>query len=122
MLSNDDLPSEVTASGFKLPKHYFRVFELGLTNLEPWYFVNGPGFEVLYRGLLYRYPDRLTVPFARRRDNDDLACFVAKSDTYAASHILLLHDYSSPGSEVDVELAAFADWFLLAVKEMLEWT
>ncbi len=122
MLTQQNLPNEVQSLNFQLPEGYYRVFELNLTNLDPWHFIDGEEFEGLYRGLRQRYPGRLLIPFARRRDNDDVACFVVQSTDYPKGHILIVHDFASPGSEVDADLEDFWAWFRLAVNEMIEWT
>lgn len=120
MIEQRDLPEEIYAHGFNIPTGYRRVFEQGLTNLAPWYFVTGEEFHRLYKGLNSRYPQRLVIPFARRQDCDDVACFVVHSPDFPLGHVLILHDFASAGFEVDVSLNSFWDWFLLAVQEMIE--
>jgi len=122
MIEQKDLPEEVIKNEFDLPPEYHRVFELGLTNIEPWYFVEGEEFKILYEGINKRYPNRLILPFARRRDCDDVACLVVQSNENPQNHVLVIHDFASPGWEVDADLNSFWDWFQLAVKEMIEWT
>jgi hypothetical protein len=122
MIQLKHLPKEIILNAFDLPVGYQRVFELGLTNLDPWHFVEGQEFMRLYEGINKRYPNRLTLPFARRRDCDDVACFVVKGSDYAKNRVLIIHDFASTGAEVDAALDSFWDWFQLAVKEMIEWT
>ena len=121
MIARPDLPEEVIKHKFDWPEGYYRVFELGLTKLDPWYFVEGEEFNMLYERINKRYPNRLVLPFARRHDCDDVACLVVHSEEYPTHHVLAVHDFASPGSEVDADLNAFWDWFELAVKEMIEW-
>lgn len=122
MISDDDLPAEIRERGFHLPRAYIRLGELGLTNLEPWYFLHGKEFEVVCRGLNGRYPKRVAVPYARRKDNDDVACFVVQSGDHEAGSIIIVHDYSSPGHEVDFHADSFWDWFRVAIDDMIAWT
>jgi hypothetical protein len=119
MISPRDLPREVTSLGFELPSGYFRVFELGLTNLEPWRFLAVEEFAVRYSGMASRYPNRLAIPFAQRQDNDDVACIVVDSNDHVRNHVLIVHDFASRGWEVNVDLESFWDWFIFAIKEMV---
>ena len=70
LLSLADLPD-----GFSYPPEFVRVVELGLTNLEPWWIMSGGPLRDRHAGLARRYPQRVLVPFARRQDNDDVACW-----------------------------------------------
>lgn len=110
------------AKGSKFLDGYKRVFELGLTNLEPWYFLDDKEYQLIEKGINTRYPKRHVIPFARRKDCDDVACFIVKSDSHDKENILIIHDYSSAGNEVDKVCKDFWDWFKLAVAEMIEWT
>jgi len=45
------------------------------------------------RGLQERYPGRMLVAFARREDNDDVACWEAGG----GGKVIVIHDFASDG-------------------------
>ena len=48
-----------------------------------------------FRGLQTRYPERTLYPFARRGDNDDIACFEDVDSTL----VHIIHDFADIGWE-----------------------
>ncbi|MDP4095577.1 hypothetical protein OIN60_02065 [Paenibacillus sp. P96] len=62
-------------NGFRYPESFLKVVGLNLVNLDPWLIMNGDHVISRMEGLKERYPSRVLIPFARRLDNDDLACF-----------------------------------------------
>ncbi len=60
---------------FIYPETFIKVVRLNLINLDPWMNMNGDQVVSRMDGLKKRYPNRILVPFDRRIDNDDLACF-----------------------------------------------
>lgn len=121
MLIEKDLPDEAVKAGFSLPANYKYVGLHGLTNLEPWYFIDGKEFHDLCGGINKRYSDRLVVPFARRKDCDDVACFVVRSNVHSLGQVLIIHDYASAGYEIAGEYSSFWDWFRSAMEDMINW-
>jgi len=122
MTNNSVLSKIAQDNGFEFPLGYKRVFELGLTNLEPWYFLDDKEYQLVEKGINERFPKRQVIPFARRKDCDDVACFVVKSDSHNKENVLIIHDYASSGYEVDKVCRNFWDWFKLTIEEMIEWT
>ncbi len=122
MLKDEDLPKRLKDTDFTVPKAYARVVALDLLNLEPWYFLRKDEFLQLTEGLASRYPSRVLVPFARRVDCDDIACFVADDSGNSQAPVLIIHDFASPGYEVDASFQRFWDWFREAVNEMIAWS
>jgi hypothetical protein len=110
LLSENDLPR-----GFAYPREFVRVVELGLTKLEPWWILSGDLLQQRNAELAERFPARTVVLFARREDNDDIACW----DTQSGS-VVLLHDYSTPGYEFREELADFNSWLRRAIEDLIE--
>lgn len=102
----------------KLPdnnKGYSRVIELELTNLEPWFILKKDQIKQKKNGLKKRYPSRRLIPFAKRDDNDDVACFEEGKD----EEIQIIHDFASPGFEQKKTYKNFWDWFKTAIDEMI---
>jgi hypothetical protein len=115
-------PSEmVVGNGMTVPRGYCAVKELNLVNLRPWHFLSDEEFDGLFAGLSKRYPNRMVIPFARREDNDDVACFIVRDPEQGAGEIIIIHDFASVGYEVCGRIQVFWDWFRLAVDEMIEW-
>lgn len=122
MISNSALSQIAKEGKFEFPIGYLRVFELGLTNLEPWYFLDDKEYQLIEKGINTRYLERYVIPFARRKDCDDVACFLVKPQSHNQENVLLIHNYASPGNEIDKVCTNFWNWFKLAVDEMIEWT
>jgi hypothetical protein len=101
---------------FSYPRQFKRVVELGLTDLEPWYLLEGKPLRDTMAGLAERYPERKLVPFARRQDNDDVACW----QVGANDEVFVIHDFASPGWEQRGQFASFYDWLRHAVDDFIE--
>jgi hypothetical protein len=120
MVSEKPLMTAVE-NGITLPKAYQEAKDLNLVNLHPWHFVSDKEFDSLFAGVNQRYPDRRVIPFARRTDSDDVACFVIRDPEQEAGQVIVIHDFASPGYEVVARMQKFWDWFRYAVNEMIEW-
>ena len=101
---------------FEYPKAFKRVVRLELVDLEPWFIINGARVKERREGLKNRNPMRDLVPFARRGDNDDVACW--EKDRGEA--VILIHDFTSYGYEEIGAFPTFWHWFRSAVEEMIE--
>jgi|LSQX01.2.fsa_nt_gb hypothetical protein len=101
--------------GFAYPDSFLKLVRLDLVELEPWFILNRHDAQYRMQGLGVRYPGRVLIPFARRFDNDDVACFaVNRSD-----EVQIIHDYASSGYEQRKTYACFWDWFREAIEEMI---
>jgi hypothetical protein len=116
----DQIPDEIHFDELKIPSAYFRVFELGLTNIAPWRFIEGDEFQGVYGTLRELYPPHYLLPFARREDNDDVACFVASSPQHITNEVVIVHLFASEDYAIDGAYPSFWDWFRNAVDEMIE--
>lgn len=105
------LPNE-----FIYPESFLKVVRLNLINLDPWIIMNSDQVVSRMDGLKNRYPTRVLVPFARRIDNDDLACF----EQLKGERVQVIHDFASTGFEQRKEFNVFWDWFKEAIDEMIE--
>jgi hypothetical protein len=101
--------------GFDYPAEFIRVVELGLTNLEPWWIFDGDQLWSRTEGLRERYPDRKLVPFARREDNDDVACW-----DLAVGDVVIVHDFASAGREQRARFPDFYSWLRKAIDDLIE--
>lgn len=107
--------------GLKLPNGYVDAKALGLVNLTPWHFLSDEEFDYLFSGLGTRYPHHKAIPYARRSDNDDVACFVRAESSGTLCEVVIIHDFASLGYEVVVNFDTFWEWFQHAVAEMVQW-
>jgi len=105
-------------SGFAYPFEFLWTVNHGLLNFPPWSILSGELLNDHVEGLRTRYPDKLRIPFARRQDNDDVACWDGESQWL----VRVIHDFASPGWEVASEPMTFLDWLRGAFDEYLEWT
>ena len=113
LFSTKELPD-----GFTYPAAFERVVDLGLTNLEPWHITLDVEFlRARVKGFRERYPYREIVPFAHRQDNDDVACWQVDRP----GEVLIIHDFASPGYELNEEFPSFEAWFKSAIDAMFEW-
>ncbi|SDT07188.1 hypothetical protein [Microlunatus soli] len=112
LLASADLPD-----GFVYPPLFLRVVELGLVELEPWSILHGEQLINRVRGIRDRYPQRKLVPFARRVDRDDVACFDLAT---TASTVRIIEDFGEPGFELFESYDDFAGWLHAAVQDLIE--
>lgn len=100
---------------FKYPKGYYDLLELNLINFDFWFFFNEEFLDITTSGLRKRFPERKLVPFAKRGDNDDIACFeVGKGEK-----VFIIHDFSSPGWEKRREYDNIWLWLKDAIEELV---
>jgi len=111
LLSREALPK-----GFAYPREFLRVIELGLTNLEPWHLLDGDLLVQRYGGMANRYPNRRLVPFARRQDNDDVACW----DADQPKQVLIIHDLAESDWAQRKVFDGFYAWLRQAVDDLIE--
>jgi len=112
-----DLLSEVELpKGFNYPRQFNHILELGLTELQPWYLLGGKPLRAAMAGLAQRYPDRRLIPFARRQDNDDIACWQDGSN----EEVFIIHDFASSGWEQRGRFTCFYDWLRRAIEDLIE--
>ena len=97
-----------------LPDGLLRVAEQNLVDLRPWEVMPRELATKRLHGLRQRY-SRKYVPFARRTDNDDLACL----DPERPGEVVVIHDFASEGTEGRKRFDSFWDWFRVAVEEMI---
>ena len=103
-------------AGFEYPHGLEKVAELGLVDLEAWFLMDAPFAESYSTSMDERYPDRKLIPFAKRADNDDVACF----EIGKPGKVEIIHDFADPGWEQRAEYDGFWEWFADAVSLLIE--
>jgi hypothetical protein len=109
------LDDSLLPEGFKYPIALKRLIELNLVDFECYYFMDKSSATIRIDGLKQRYPDRVLIPFAQRKDNDDIACFELHKNG-----VQIIHDYASPGWEQRQCFNDFWSWLYFVVDEMIE--
>ncbi|NGO71318.1 hypothetical protein [Streptomyces boncukensis] len=110
LLNTDDFPQ-----GFTYPPEFLRVVDLELTNLEPWWIIQGDLLRRRLSGLRERFPSRQLIPFAKREDNDDVACW-----DLDIGGVSIVHDFATPGSEQRDHFDDFNGWLRRALEDLIE--
>ncbi|MEI3213925.1 hypothetical protein [Clostridium sp. AM34-9AC] len=103
-------------NNFVYPKSIIKLLELNLTNFDVWYFMDKESVRIRLAGLQKRYPERNLIPFARRGDCDDIACFeVGKGE-----QVYVIHDFASSGYEQRKIYENVWKWLEDVVETMIE--
>jgi hypothetical protein len=111
LLTDEELPPD-----FAYPPEFLRIVERGLTNLEPWWIIDGELLRNLMRGLASAYPSRRLVLFAKREDCDDMACW-----DLVVGDVAVVHAGATAGWEQrGARFPDFNSWLLQAVKDLIE--
>ena len=75
---------------FQYPESFKKLIELNLVDFDIWYLLDSEWALSLYEGLQERYPSRKLIPFAKRGDCDDTACFEIGRAIRSNSFMILL--------------------------------
>lgn len=110
------LPEDFLKKGFKYPESYTKIIELNLLNFDFWYIMNEEQALKRLVGLRQRYPERYLIPFARRDDRDDVACFELKEP----NKVQLIHDFASSGYEQRKTYNDLWEWLEDAIHELIK--
>lgn len=102
-------------SDFEYPAEFVKIAELNLADFDMWYLMDAKQVDKRIKGLQDRYPSRQLIPFARRDDCDDIACF----EVGKGNRVQIVHDYASAGWERRKGYECFWDWFRCAIEEMI---
>lgn len=112
---SDILELENKFKDFSYPMSYLKVIQLNLVDFDYWYLMHKDQIIKRREELLIRYPHRNLIPFARRDNNDDIACF----EIGYGERVFIVHDYASEGYERRQEFDNFWSWFISAIKELI---
>ena len=111
-LNKDEVPD-----WFKYPSEYMRIVDQNLIDFNPWIILQDDQLRTRYRGIKVRYPKRELIPFARREDNDDVACW----ERNFPCKVFVVHDFASPGYENKEEFNNFWDWLRRVIENMIDY-
>lgn len=100
---------------YNYPQGYIKLKELHLIDFEYWYFIPDNQVDKRFMGMKERFPNRKYIPFARRDDCDDIACFESgKGET-----VFIIHDYASNGYEERKRYNDIWEWVRDAIDELI---
>jgi len=113
---DDILEIENGIEDFSYPKFFVEIIKMNFLDYGDWYLMNKNQILIRKEGLNDRYPNRKLIPFARRDDNDDIACF----DLDCVEKVFIIHDFSSEGYESRGEFDNFKSWLICTIGEYLK--
>ena len=116
-MSSYFLPKDALPQNFSYPQSFRLLIERGLLNWEPWEFLEGKQLLDRFIGVRRRYPARQLIPFARRGDRDDVACWDLDR---SSGKISVIEDFAPPWDEQTDLLESLADWLRLVLDDMVE--
>ena len=100
---------------FEYPCSIIKAVDLNLVDFGYWYLMNKEQAETRIHGLIKRYPDRKLIPFARRDDCDNIACFEIGKEW----SVQIIHDFASVGYEQREVYKDFWTWMKAAIDELI---
>lgn len=101
---------------FSYPDALIDLLKRENLNLTPWEFINAKRVSKAMQELFLRY-GRTVIPFAHRKNNDDIAVFEKGS----GKKVLVIHNFAEKGNEIEDEFASFGDWLRAAEEESRDW-
>ncbi|WP_432066460.1 hypothetical protein [Streptomyces sp. C10-9-1] len=102
--------------GFAYPDLFMRAATAGLLDLDPWWALDDATLAARSAGLSQRYPTRNLIPFSRRQDNDEVACW-----DLDLGGVSVVEDYSPPGQEQISHFEEFSQWLAAALNDFIEY-
>jgi len=103
---------------FYYPSEFKKMFDLNLTNLAPWSILDDDALKIRINGLKERFPEADLVPFAKRGDRDDIACWEKSGGN---KKVFVFEDFDPSSWEDRIVYNSFWDWFKSAVNDMIEY-
>jgi hypothetical protein len=114
------LVAELLPGWFEYPQNLLDLIEGDEIDFGPWQLLHGKWLNVRHSGLKERYPNLDLVPFARRLDDDDVACFDV-SEKCSSPKVKIIHDFASSGWEEREEFENFSAWLQEARELAKDW-
>jgi hypothetical protein len=117
---HDLLERQCLPEWFEYPQKLVELMESGEIDFGPWQLLHGKWLSVRHEGLKQRYPNLNLVPFARRLDDDDVACFDISEKSFSLK-VKIIHDFASSGWEEREEFETFDLWLQEALELAKDW-
>lgn len=97
------------------PEAIERLIALGLVNFDLWYLMGTKQTVQIGEQLREQYRNEKWIPFARRGDNEDIACFEVDS----GQKVVVLRSYELLGYRQCAVYDSVWDWFRDAIEVMI---
>ncbi len=111
------LSNSLASEGAHVPSAFSRWLAAGEQEFGGWYLLAERGGAANRDKLTQLYPSRDILPFARRRDRDDVACLVRSDPEHPRGSVVVIHEDAMPGYEVEAVFASLTEWFEQARNE-----
>lgn len=116
VLSDFLIPKDHHPDWLVYPAELKELILAGRHDLTPWHLLTADSAESGSRHLKLRY-ERDLIPFARRKTNDDFACF----ERDCGSRVLVINSYTDKGYEDVGRYENFDEWFREVELDMEGW-
>ena len=100
---------------FAYPEAIERLIALGLVNFDLWYLMGTQQIMQIGELLREQYGTETWIPFARRGDNEDIACFEADF----GEKVVVLRSHELLGYRKCAVYDSVWDWFRDAIEVMI---
>lgn len=100
---------------FKYPDELERLISLKLINFDLWYLMTREQSTVIQEQLKRQCSSTELIPFARRGDNEDIACFEVRNN----KRVVVLKNCEYLGYRPRQEFGSIWDWFRDAIETMI---
>lgn len=109
LLQENELPN-----WFSYPKDFLVIIEQNLLDFTPWLILTDERLRLRQTGIEMRYPNRQLIVFARREDNDEVACWEN------GRGVVVIKDFATTGFEKGDLSFSFWEWFRMVIETMIE--
>ena len=103
-----------------LPALYDHMIECGIVDLDPWAVLRGDVQSRRAQHIEQVFPGWGIIPFARRLDNDDVACWTGSKVVVVDDWDVWPDENGAPKRHVAREYASMEEWFLAAAQDFIE--
>lgn len=100
---------------FAYPKEFEDTVSHGIIDLEPWIILTGVRLRDMHSWINKLYPNKSIVPFALKRDTEDLACWIRGG----GGDVIVIRDYPTKIWN-ELHYTCFWDWLRVAVEDFIE--
>jgi hypothetical protein len=108
------------AENESLPSLYDHMMECGIVDLHPWFLLHGEDQIWRAQHIEKVLPGWGIIPFARRTDNDDVACWTGSKVVVIDDWDVWPDENGAPKRHVASEYASMEEWFLAAAQDFIE--
>jgi len=112
------MTASLASAGAEVPSAFSRWLDSGEQEFGGWHLLAERGAAANQEKLAHLYPSRHILPFARRRDRDDIACLVRRDPEHSLGSVVVIHEDAMPGTEIEEAFGSLTEWFEQARNEV----